>query len=135
MRRLLDQPRIRLALALLWCLAWPGIALLLLTPLPFALVSRTDLLGHFLLFGTMTLGTVTFARTPLQILILAVLTVAYGVSLEYAQGYVPSRTFDLADAFANLAGGLAGALGAMVLLRLWLQPAAAADSDLSARSS
>jgi VanZ family protein len=123
-------------MGVLWCLAWPGIALLLLSPLPFAMVSRSDLLGHFLLFGGMTLLTVSFARTPLQILILATLTVAYGVSLDLAQGYVPSRTFDLADALANLMGGLAGCLGALLLLRLWLQPASSADDgDFRARSS
>lgn len=108
--------RFRIASCVIWCLSWPAIAVLLLTPLPFGLVSRSDLLGHFLLFAVMTTAVVTFARSRKQIIALAVLTGVYGVALEFAQAYVPSRTFDAADAIANAVGGIAGCVLALILL-------------------
>lgn len=119
----LSQPTFRHGACLVWCLCWPGIALLLLTPLPFRLVSRSDLLGHFLLFGVMALAIVTFARSRVQIVLLSLLSIAYGVALEFGQAYVPNRTFDLADAIANGLGGLAGCVGALIVLERWMTPA------------
>ncbi|MGI9435518.1 MAG: VanZ family protein [Geminicoccaceae bacterium] len=101
------------------------IAIVLLMPLPFGFVSRSDLLGHFLLFGVMAITTVTFARNPTQIVILAVLATTYGVGLEWGQGHVPGRMFDIADAAANMIGGIAGCLGALAILRVWSRPAEA----------
>ncbi len=119
----LMTPRIRIVSCLVWCASWPVLAIILLTPLPFGFVSRTDLLGHFLLFGFMTIFLVLFVRTQAQIIALAVLTMIYSLGLEIAQGYVPNRVFDLADAAANLAGGIAGCLGALFILRTYMQPA------------
>lgn len=113
------NPRFRIAACLAWCLSWPAIAILLLMPLPFALLSRTDLLGHFMLFGVMTVSVVAFARSRKQIIALSLLSIAYGSALEFAQAYVPGRTFDAADAIANGIGGIAGCLCALVLLE-WL---------------
>ena len=123
--QLLMNSRFRLAACVFWCLSWPAIALALLTPLPFRLISRTDLLGHFLLFFVMTAAVVAFARTRLQIVVLALLTIAYGIALEFGQAYVPGRTFDIADAIANGAGGIVGCLAALVLLERLLVPASA----------
>ena len=113
------NPRFRIAAGLIWCLCWPAIAVLLLMPLPFALLSRTDLLGHFLLFGVMTFLIIAFARSRSQVIALSFLTIVYGIALEFAQAHVPGRTFDIADAIANGIGGIAGCLGALVLLE-WL---------------
>ena len=108
------RPTIRFGCFVLWCLTWPVIAIVLLMPLPFQFMSRTDLLGHFLLFGSMTLPIAVFTRSRMQIILLATLTIVYGVALEFGQAYVPNRTFDAADALANIAGGLAGGVGALV---------------------
>ncbi|MGI9508643.1 MAG: VanZ family protein [Geminicoccaceae bacterium] len=110
------SPRFRIISCLVWCLAWPAIAILLLMPLPFELISRSDLLGHFLLFAVMTVSIVAFARSRRQILALSLLAIAYGIALEFGQAYVPGRTFDVADAIANAIGGVAGCLGAFLLL-------------------
>lgn len=114
--QILMSPRFRLASGLAWCLSWPAIAALLLTPLPFRLIARSDLLGHFLLFAVMTVSVVAFARSRVQIMALSLLSIAYGVALEFGQAYVPNRTFDVADAIANGFGGMVGCLGAFVLL-------------------
>ena len=127
----LSNPRFRLSALILWCLSWPGIALLLLTPLPFKLIARTDLLGHFLLFFTMTLAIVTFARSKGQIILLSLITIGYGVALEFGQAYVPNRLFDIADAIANGIGGIAGCLAALILLEYWVKPASLSENDPS----
>ncbi|MEZ5931491.1 MAG: VanZ family protein [Alphaproteobacteria bacterium] len=114
--RILHHPRFRLVSCLIWCLSWPAVAALLLTPLPFGFIARSDLLGHVLLFAVMSVAVVTFARSRTQIITLAVLSIAYGVALEFGQAYVPGRTFDVADAIANAVGGVAGCLTALVLL-------------------
>jgi VanZ family protein len=116
------NPRFRLVSCLIWCLCWPAIAVLLLTPLPFGFISRSDLLGHFLLFALMTVAVVTFARSRAQVVVLAILSVAYGVGLEFAQAHVPGRTFDAADAIANAVGGAAGCLTALILLERLVAP-------------
>ncbi|MGI9419197.1 MAG: VanZ family protein [Geminicoccaceae bacterium] len=113
--QILLNSRFRLVAFVLWCLSWPGIAVALLTPLPFRLISRTDLLGHFLLFFVMTTAVIAFARGRLQIVTLAFLTIVYGVALEFGQAYVPGRTFDIADAIANGVGGIVGCLAALIL--------------------
>lgn len=120
--QILFTTRARIGCCLLWCLSWPVLAVLLLTPLPFSFVSRTDLLGHFLLFAAMTIAIITFTRTKAQIIALSALTIAYGVALEFGQAYVPNRTFDAADALANIVGGIAGSLAALALLRLLKAP-------------
>ncbi len=130
--RLLSHPRFRLGACLLWCLAWPGIALLLLTPLPFRLIARSDLLGHFLLFAVMTVAIVSFARSRLQIILLSVISIGYGVALEFAQAHVPNRTFDLADMVANGLGGIVGCGAALLLLECFITPALGA-ADARAR--
>lgn len=122
--QILLSPRFRITSCLIWCLSWPAIAFLMLTPLPFQPVGRSDLLGHFLLFAVMTIAVVAFARSRGQIIALAILSVAYGVVLEFGQAYVPGRFFDVADAFANAVGSLAGCLAALVLLeRFFSKPA------------
>ena len=114
--QILLNPRFRIASCLVWCLSWPAIAVALLTPLPFGFISRSDLLGHLLLFAVMTAAIVAFARTRTQIIALSLLSITYGIALEFGQAYVPNRTFDAADAIANALGGVVGCLIAIALL-------------------
>lgn len=130
--RILHNSRFRLSTCIGWCLCWPVIAILLLQPLPFRLIARSDLLGHFLLFGLMTLSIVAFARTKAQIVALSALSIAYGIALEFGQAYVPNRTFDVADAAANAIGGIVGCVLALILLERWIhggRSTAAADGS------
>lgn len=127
--QILSNQRFRLATCVFWCLSWPAIAVLLLTPLPFGLISRTDLLAHFLLFFVMTTIVIAFARTRLQVITLALGTIVYGVALEFGQAYVPGRTFDAADAIANGIGGITGCLAALVLLERLVTPASTERSQ------
>ncbi|MGI9501353.1 MAG: VanZ family protein, partial [Geminicoccaceae bacterium] len=51
---------------------------------------------------------------------LCLLSIAYGIALEFAQAHVPNRTFDAADVIANAVGGIVGCLLALVLLEHWI---------------
>lgn len=108
---------VRITCCVLWCLSWPIIAVMLLRPLPFLLPSRSDLLGHFLLFGVMSVFVIFFARSRKQIIWLSIVTVGLSVALEIAQGFVPHRIFDVADALANMAGGISGCFLALLIFR------------------
>jgi VanZ family protein len=121
-RLLLDRPA-RALCGLLWIAAWGLVATLLLTPLPVAPPPGGDLVAHFLLFGTMAFGAVGFSRRPGQLASLALATVALGIALEYAQGFVPTRYTETADAVANGAGALAGYAVALLVLHLVIRPA------------
>jgi VanZ family protein len=121
----LFHPRVKLALFLAWCAAWLVIAALLLAPLP-ALRAPSDLLGHAMLFGAMALGAVSFCHHPGQLALLALVTIAGGTGLEFAQGLVPYRTFDFHDAIANVIGAGLGYLIALAVLYSLIRPAEAA---------
>lgn len=116
---LLQSPSAKRVFCTLWCLSWLIIAVLLLRPLPFNLPSGSDVIGHFALFGIMSLGIISFAARGLQIILLAGITVSLGVVLEFGQAYVPSRYFDVADLVANILGGTIGGLLAHWIFRNW----------------
>lgn len=107
----------------LWGFAWLAVAALLLLPLPVTGPERSDLLAHFLLFGGMALGTVSFSRRPGQLVGLTLLTIAGATALEAAQGLFPHRSFDPADLAANALGATAGFALALIVLWLWPGPA------------
>jgi VanZ family protein len=123
MERLLD-PRMRSILFGLWCLAWLAVAVVLLMPLrdPPSF-SHSDLIAHFLLFGCLAFGAVGFSHRSVELTLLAVATIAGGVGLEFAQGLVPSRTFDILDMGANAFGAMVGYGGALTVLQLVIRPA------------
>ena len=125
MDRLFD-PRTRRTFATLWALAWIGVAVLLLAPLPAPGPARSDLVAHFLLFGGMAFTTVTFSHRAGQLVGLTLATVAGATALELAQELVPYRTFDLIDAAANALGVSLGFALALTVLLLWIHPADAA---------
>ena len=123
MARLLFDQRARLVCAVLWGAAWLGVAAALLLPLGVSTPGRSDLAGHFLLFGAMAFGTVGFSRRPGQLACLALATIALGTALEFAQDLVPYRTFELIDAVANGVGALAGYAAALLVLYFLIRPA------------
>ena len=135
MQRLLE-PQMRSILFGLWCLAWLAAAVLLLMPLrdPPGF-SHADLIAHFLLFGTLAFSAVGFSRRGMELTLLAVATVAGGVALEFAQGLVPSRTFDILDMGANTLGAMVGYAGALSVLLLVIRPMAEARAKDAAQGS
>ena len=116
--------RIRPLLAALWAAAWVGVAGLLLLPMPVAAPDRSDLLAHFLLFAGMAFGAIGFSRRARQLAGLALLTIVGGAALELAQQLVAYRSFDPVDAAANVLGAISGYALAVIVLVLWLRPAA-----------
>jgi glycopeptide antibiotics resistance protein len=123
--QLLFDPRTKKILFGLWCLAWPIIALLLLAPLSNPIeMSYSDLIAHFLIFACLAFTTVGFSHRGTELTLLAGATVAGGVALEFAQGLVPYRTFDILDMGANALGTMVGYAGALTVLLLVIRPAA-----------
>jgi hypothetical protein len=122
MARLFDA-RVRLICAVLWALAWPAVAALLLMPLPLAAPARSDLVAHFLTFAALAFGAVSFSHRAGQLGGLALATIAGATLLELAQRLVPYRTFDLTDAAVNALGASSGYALALVVLLLWIRPA------------
>ncbi|MDZ7638901.1 MAG: VanZ family protein [Bryobacterales bacterium] len=53
-----------------------------------------------------------------RVLAVGLLLALYGVGLEFAQEYVPGRSFELSDMFANSAGVVCG-----IALAVWLRSA------------
>jgi VanZ family protein len=123
---LYQSSRFRIVAFVAWCLVWLVLPLIMLKPLPFGFVSRTDLLAHFLLFAVMTIGVLAFIRSRSQIVVLGLLSIGYGLALEVAQAFVPGRTFDVADMLANAVGGITGSLCALILFGLFLSRPATA---------
>lgn len=120
--RLLALPAVRRCCLGLWCLSWLGVSALLLSPIGAPAIARVDLLAHATLFGTMALATVTFCRRPLDLILLTLLTILAGGGLEWAQSFVPYRTFDPLDAIANTVGAAFGFGVALCLLIFLIRP-------------
>lgn len=122
--QLLFDRQVRATLFGLWCLAWLIIAVLMLAPLHSpASLTYADLIGHFLGFACLAFGAVGFSHRGVELTLLAAMTIAGGVALEFAQGLVPYRTFDILDMAANTLGAMAGYGAAMVVLLLVIRPA------------
>lgn len=120
---LLHSPLLARAGLGLWCLGWLVVCGLLLTPLSVRGPEGSDLAAHFLVFGAMAFGAVTFCRRPLTLLGCAGLTAAGGGALEAAQSLVPYRTFSIADLVADVLGVAAGFALALLVLQLVIRPA------------
>jgi hypothetical protein len=124
MQWLFDR-RVRRALFALWCIAWLITVALLLAPLSNPInLSHSDLIAHFLVFGCLAFGAVGFSRRATDLTLSGLATVAGGVTLEFAQGLVPYRTFDILDMGANTLGAMVGYGGALAILLLVIGPAA-----------
>jgi VanZ family protein len=123
MARLLFDRRARTACALMWGLAWLVVAVLMLMPLGVPAPAGSDLLGHFLVFGTMAFSAVSFSRHPGRLAGFAIVTLALGGALEYGQGFVPYRSPAIADAVADGLGALVGYALALLVLYFVIRPA------------
>jgi hypothetical protein len=119
----LFQPRTRRILAALWGVAWLIVAVLLLMPVPGGVPEGTDKVVHFLIFAGMAFGAVSFSHRAGRLSGLAILTIAGGTALEFAQRLTKWRTFDLSDAAANVFGASSGYAIALVVLLLWIRRA------------
>jgi VanZ like family len=121
---LLFDRRAKLVCAGLWGVSWLAVAALLLLPLGGVLVpGGSDLIGHFLVYAAIAFAAVGFARAPAQLAWLAFVTIGLGVTLEYAQGFLPYRSSEIADGVANTLGGLAGYAAALLFLYFVIRPA------------
>ena len=104
----------------LWAAVSVNVALVLgffwfgLRPAPLLLqgANHRDKVWHFLGFGLLALSHVLLTRRlwPLRApWAAAVLSMGWGILLEIAQAFVPSRSADLLDAVADAAGACAAA--------------------------
>ena len=111
----------RAGLALGWAWAAAIVYFSLAPGLPESGVEGGDKLAHFLAYAALAywFSQFYFHNTRLAY---ALGFAAMGVGLEFAQGALGYRSFDLADMAANALGVLAG-LAAAHLLRLRLPPA------------
>ena len=120
----LHRPQVRWACFTLWCLGWIAVAILLLMPLDATAPPGSDLIVHAVLFGLMAAATVTFCHRPFALGLLALLTVAGGLGLEFAQDFVPYRSADVLDGMANAIGGAFGYAIALIVLHFGIRPSA-----------
>ena len=105
------------ALAGGWLFAAAIVWLSLTASPPHVDVEGSDKLGHFLAYGVLMFWFgLLYRRTPVRIGY-ALLWIAMGVALEFAQSMTAMRSFELADMAANALGVLAGALAALSLPR------------------
>jgi len=106
-----------------WCFGWLPISALLLMPIGVSTPSGSDLIAHVVLFSAMTVAAVTFCRRPLELGLLALLTLLGSVVLEVVQAVLPYRSFDPIDLLANASGVVIGYGLALILLVLVIAPA------------
>jgi VanZ family protein len=113
--------RRRALIALGW--AWvAAIIWLSLTPSPPKVdFQQSDKLGHFLAYGSLMLWfCVLYAAAKIRIAY-AVGFVAMGVGLEFIQGMLGYRTYEVFDMLANTIGVLLGWAAAMLMPRIRLR--------------
>lgn len=115
----LEDPRLRAALAALWCIGWVLVALASLKPMYVDLPSGSDKLVHFGVYAVMVVSAATFCRRAGPLFVLVLLAIAIGGLIEIAQGLVPHRSLSLGDAVANALGALFGYGVALIALALW----------------
>lgn len=117
----------------LFGLGW-SLAILVLTLSPGYAMPETpdwnflqfDTFAHFFVFGILTLLMIvgftkqyTFKRLKSNPVGYAILiAVIYGVLIEFAQGIIPERFFDIKDMIANTVGCFTGWLGFYLIYRL-----------------
>lgn len=77
-----------------------------------------DKVGHFSLYGMITLGLALLVRTRNQAIGAGVGVIALGIGDEFRQLTEPNRNFSLGDVLANLGGVSLGLLAALCLSRL-----------------
>jgi VanZ family protein len=123
MEHLLFDRRAKLVCAALWFVAWLVATAALLLPLSVTTPDRSDLLAHFTLFASLAFSAIGFSRRPGQLICLALVTITLATILEFAQKFLPYRTFDLVDLVANGLGAFTGYAAALLVLFLVVRPA------------
>lgn len=87
-----------------------------LTPAPPELdIAHGDKLGHFAAYGLLMFW---FSQLYLRRAAYAAGFIAMGVGLEFLQGYLGYRTYEVYDMYANALGVLLGWAAALVLPRI-----------------
>lgn len=77
----------------------------------------SDKLGHFALYGSITLAVAFLVRTRQQAIGAAVGLIVLGILDEFRQLFQGGRNFDIIDVVANLGGISLGLLAALVIMR------------------
>ena len=77
-----------------------------------------DKVGHFGLYGTITLGVLMLVRTRTQAIGAALSILLVGVGDEFRQLAEPNRNFSISDVLANLGGVALGLLAVLMLSRV-----------------
>ena len=86
-----------------------------LTPSPPHLdIEQGDKLGHFFAYGTLMYWFCLLYPGHTSRIAYALLWVAMGIVLEFAQGQLGYRTYEVADMFANTLGVLIGWAAAII---------------------
>lgn len=106
-----------ICLAVGWLLA-VAIVWLSLTPAPPHIdIEQGDKLGHFIGYGTLMLWFCLLYARPSARIAYAVLWIAMGIALEFAQGQLGYRTYEVYDMYANALGVLIGWAAALAIPR------------------
>jgi len=77
-----------------------------------------DKVGHFSLYGAITLGLAMLVRTRNQAIGAGVAVIALGIGDEFRQLTEPNRNFSIGDVLANLGGVSLGLLAALIISRI-----------------
>jgi VanZ family protein len=100
--------RRRLCVAAGWALA-AAIVWLSLTPAPPRIdIEQGDKLGHFLGYGSLMLWFCLLYASRASRIVYACLWIGMGIALEFAQGQLGYRTYEVFDMYANTLGVLIG---------------------------
>ena len=100
-----------------WLLA-ATIIWLSVTPEPVQIdIEQGDKLGHFAAYGSLMFWFCLLYRRRKVRIAYAVLWIAMGVGLEFVQGQLGYRTYDVGDMLANSIGVLIGWAAALMLPR------------------
>lgn len=105
------------SLLLLWGTAFDGYRFgpvrSVLRALPYG-----DKVGHFGLYGAITVGVLMLVRTRTQAITAALLVILVGIGDEFRQLTEPHRNFSISDVLANLGGVALGLLAVLLLSRV-----------------
>ena len=120
--RILVEPRTKLVLFALWCLAWLVVLVASLRPIQELPLGMSDKLLHFLCYAGMTAAVAGFCHEVHGVLRWAVVGIVLGGLVEVAQGRRPPRSMDLGDFLMDGAGVATGALVAIAWLIVVVRP-------------
>ena len=116
-RKLVTAAVVSTSLLLVWGTAFGGRSYgpirAVLRALPYG-----DKVGHFSLYGAITLGLAMLVRTRNQAIGAGVAVIALGIGDEFRQLTEPNRNFSIGDVLANLGGVSLGLLAALMISRI-----------------